>query len=116
LGGDCQAQVTYLATASDNCPGSSILCSPASGSLFPVGTTTVNCTATDAHSHTDVCSFTVTVTDNEPPVAHCPANITTTSSTGADNLSGDCQAQVTFAATATDNCSGSSITCSPASG
>src|SRR5439155_23969388 len=102
--------------ASDNCPGATTSCSPASGSPFAEGTSTVNCTATDAHGHTALCSFTVTVTDNEPPTATCPANITTTTSTGADNVSGDCQAQVNFAASASDNCPGSSISCSPASG
>src|SRR5262249_31276993 len=34
---------------------------PASGSTFPLGTTTVNCTATDAAGNTATCSFTVTV-------------------------------------------------------
>jgi hypothetical protein len=37
-------------------------CTPASGSLFPLGTTTVQCTATDSHGNTATASFTVTVT------------------------------------------------------
>ena len=36
-------------------------CTPASGSLFNVGQTTVSCTATDALQRTDTCSFLVTV-------------------------------------------------------
>lgn len=40
-------------------------CLPASASLFPPGTTTVRCTATDALQATTSCSFTVTVA---PPV------------------------------------------------
>lgn len=36
-------------------------CTPASGSTFPLGSTTVNCTATDASSRTAMCSFTVTL-------------------------------------------------------
>jgi subtilisin-like proprotein convertase family protein len=48
-------------TATDNC-GATVMCSPASGSSFPVGTTTVTCTATDSASNTDSCSFAVTVT------------------------------------------------------
>ena len=36
-------------------------CVPASGSTFPVGTTTVTCTATDAASHSAVVTFTITV-------------------------------------------------------
>ena len=40
-------------------------------SSFPVGTTTVTATATDPSNNTDVCSFTVTVTDDEDPIANC---------------------------------------------
>ncbi len=54
--------VNYPApAATDNCPGVTASCSPASGSTFPVGTTTVTCTATDASGNTATCSFTVTV-------------------------------------------------------
>jgi hypothetical protein len=41
-------------------------CSPASGSPFPIGTTPVTCTATDAKGNVGSASFTVTV--NPPPV------------------------------------------------
>jgi hypothetical protein len=54
--------VTYPApTASDNCPGVTTACNPASGSTFPMGTTTVTCTATDAAGSTATCSFSVSV-------------------------------------------------------
>ena len=67
--GQCGAAVVYPApTASDNCPNVNSQCSPASGSFFPVGTTTVSCTATDASGNTATCAFTVTVNDVEPPV------------------------------------------------
>jgi hypothetical protein len=62
---DCglTAPVTYPApTVSDNCPGATVVCSPASGSVFPEGSTTVTCTATDAAGNSASCSFTVTVT------------------------------------------------------
>src|SRR5574337_427563 len=36
-------------------------CSPESGSPFSLGTTTVNCTASDASSHTAMCAFNVTL-------------------------------------------------------
>jgi lysophospholipase L1-like esterase len=36
-------------------------CTPASTSMFPLGSTTVNCTATDASARTAMCSFTVTL-------------------------------------------------------
>ncbi len=54
--------VTYSPpTASDNCPGVTVACNPLSGANYPVGTTTVTCTATDASSNTATCSFTITV-------------------------------------------------------
>lgn len=53
--------VSFSVTASDSCDSSpSVNCSPASGSGFPVGTTTVNCVATDASGNQSQCSFTVT--------------------------------------------------------
>ncbi len=54
--------VSYsVPAASDNCPGVMVSCNPASTSTFPVGTTTVTCTATDASANTAMCSFSVTV-------------------------------------------------------
>jgi hypothetical protein len=56
------AVVTYPAPmASDNCALQSVICNPPSGSTFPVGTSTVICTATDSSSNTATCSFAVTV-------------------------------------------------------
>ncbi|HYE66014.1 MAG TPA: LamG-like jellyroll fold domain-containing protein [Pyrinomonadaceae bacterium] len=56
------AIVSYPApTATDNNPGVTLQSSPASGSVFPVGTTTVNSVATDAVGNTAACSFNVTV-------------------------------------------------------
>jgi subtilisin-like proprotein convertase family protein len=106
----CGAVVTYAATASDNCPGVSVSYSPASGSFFPVGTTTVTATATDASGNTASCTFTVTVTDAQNPTITCPANIT------KNNDPNQCGAVVTYAATASDNCPGVSVNYSPASG
>jgi lysophospholipase L1-like esterase len=42
-------------------------CVPASGSTFPVGSTTVVCTATDAQSRSDSCTFPVVVEPFVPP-------------------------------------------------
>jgi len=56
------AVATYAApTVSDNCPGVVTLCAPASGSTFPVGSTTVTCTATDAATNATPCTLAVTV-------------------------------------------------------
>lgn len=51
------------ATATDNCGVQSVVrtAGPASGSTFPIGTTTVTYTATDIHGNTSSCNFTVTV-------------------------------------------------------
>jgi len=47
----------------DNCPGATVVCTPPSGSCFPLGTTTVTCTATDTSSNTATCTFKVNVFD-----------------------------------------------------
>jgi hypothetical protein len=54
--------VTFAMPAASSPNGSvTVVCTPASGSVFPIGTTTVNCTATDVANQTATCSFTVTV-------------------------------------------------------
>ena len=55
-------------TATDAVEGPKpVSCSPASGSTFPLGGTTVNCTASDSHGNTSTASFTVTVVDTTKP-------------------------------------------------
>ncbi|KAG2487215.1 hypothetical protein HYH03_014189 [Edaphochlamys debaryana] len=50
-------------SAADNIDGVvAVTCSPASGSKFPVGSTAVTCTATDASGNVGTNSFTVTIT------------------------------------------------------
>jgi len=57
--------VTYPApTATDNCSTPTVTTSHPSGSVFPVGTTTVTVTATDADGNQSTCQFTVTVLYN----------------------------------------------------
>jgi predicted heme/steroid binding protein len=56
------ATVSYTATATDDTdPNMPVDCSPVSGSTFTIGTTTVECTATDSSGNTASGSFTVTV-------------------------------------------------------
>ena len=70
--------VNYPAvTATDSCSSSvTVNSTPASGSVFPIGATTVHATADDGNGHTSTCSFTVTVQYNFagffPPVANLP--------------------------------------------
>lgn len=100
------AVVSYVATATN---GGSVVCSPASGSTFALGTTTVSCTATNA-AGSDTKSFKVNVVDTTAPVLTLPANITT-------EALGPAGAVVTYNASATDTVDGSvSVACTPASG
>src|SRR5439155_497143 len=109
LGGTCSSNVTFVVTATDNCPGVSVVSVPASGSSFAVGTTTVTSTATDAQGNSATCSFTVTVNDVQSPVITCSTNRV------VNVLSGTCSSNVTFVVTATDNCPGVSVVSVPAS-
>jgi hypothetical protein len=101
----CPANITQTATAgscsrsiavpdpgySDNCGVTKLTwfmtgatsASSASGGInkigtktFNVGVTTVTYTAWDAAGNSQACTFTVTVTDNQPPVVSCPADRT----------------------------------------
>jgi hypothetical protein len=59
--------VTFTVTVSDNVGGTvTPSCSHASGSTFPIGTTTVTCTAADDSGNAASGSFTVTVTVGTP--------------------------------------------------
>ena len=63
--GTSQAVNFQAPTVSQGAPPVNTACSPASGSTFPLGDTTVTCTATDAQSRTANCSFTVTLRHRE---------------------------------------------------
>ncbi|UKN03859.1 HYR domain-containing protein [Paracrocinitomix mangrovi] len=114
--GSCGAIVTYtIPVGADNCPGSAtaMTAGQASGTLFPIGTTTVTYQVTDASGNTASCSFNVTVTDNEAPTIACPANITVNTDPGL------CGATVTYTTpVGADNCPGAitSMTAGQASG
>lgn len=110
--GQSGAFVAYTATANDLVDGSvTPTCLPSSGSVFPLGTTTVTCDAMDTRGNkADTAVFHVTVQDTTPPTVTVPANITT-GPTGHDGST------VTFTASATDIVDGSVVpTCTPASG
>jgi len=67
--GECAAAVSWDApTAADNCAVTNVTASHAPGDSFDVGETTVTYTATDAAGNEATASFTVTVSDTEPPV------------------------------------------------
>jgi len=66
-----------------------------SGDVFPVGTTTLEYTATDGGGNTDVCTFTVTVNDTEAPVADVAV---------LADVTAECTVASLTDPTATDNC------------
>lgn len=105
----CGAVVNYPAPgASGDCHG--VSCSPAAGSFFPVGTTTVTCTAASG----ETCSFRVKVEDTQPPTLACPANVTAVATPACPFAS---NVVVTFATpAASDNCAGVTVACTPPSG
>ena len=70
------AAVSYKTSATDNVdPEPTVACTPASGSVLAVGTTSVSCTATDAAGHTTTKAFDALV------VAPSPATVLSSSVT-----------------------------------
>ena len=106
------ATVTYTApTATDAVDGSdSVNCLPASGGVFALGSTIVNCSATDAAGNHASSSFAVVVQDTTPPDLQIPGAMSVVPTDPAGAI-------VTYAATATDLVDGAvSVSCSPDSG
>jgi gliding motility-associated-like protein len=97
--GDCGAIVSWTPpTITDNCTYSYTV-SNDPGDTFPVGTTTVTYTATDGSGNVSVCSFDVTVQDDELPTISCSSNIAS------------CDPLITFAVPVTaDNCGVQTVT------
>ena len=105
------AAVTYSATATDPVdPNPGVACTPAAGSTFPLGTTTVSCTATDAAGNAATGSFTVTVADTTPPTLTVPDALTAEATSAAGSV-------VTYSAAAADTVDPNpGVACIPASG
>lgn len=64
------APVFYEVTATDDSGPVEIFCVPPSGSVFPIGTTMVECTAVDASGNVATCSFPVTLTARFLPTVY----------------------------------------------
>ncbi len=107
----CGAVVSYSAPTTTGSCGV-VTCSPASGSFFPKGTTTVTCTTTTGPG----CSFTVIVQDTQPPAFSdgCPQTINVATAYQCPYATGGL---VNYSPpTATDNCAGVTVACNPPSG
>ncbi|MBA2395441.1 MAG: HYR domain-containing protein, partial [Ktedonobacteraceae bacterium] len=92
------ATITYTVAATDPDDANDQIttnCTPASGSVMPVGTTTVNCSTNDVAGNASTGSFQVVVQDTTAPTLQLPATITV----DATSLQG---ATVNYAVTATD--------------
>ncbi|QXE33812.1 HYR domain-containing protein [Streptomyces sp. GMY02] len=102
--------IEYPASAVDSVDGSvPVTCVPPSGSRFPVGETTVTCTATDSRGNTGRDTAVFTVVDTTAPVVTVEDR--TVEATGPDG------AVVEFPASAVDSVDGSvPVTCVPPSG
>ncbi len=120
--GKAGAVVIYVVTVSDGgSPKSSAVlieaapptatCSPASGSFFPIGTTTVTCIAKDSAGNTSTASFSVAVTDIEKPTITPPATQFVILPTGQSS------GVVTYPVpTVADNSGTVTVSCEPQSG
>ncbi|HEX5504820.1 MAG TPA: HYR domain-containing protein, partial [Thermomicrobiales bacterium] len=109
--GPAGAAVPYTATATDAVDGAvAVACAPASGATFPLGTTTVNCSAGDKAGNTATGSFAVTVRDTTRPTLTVPANMTL-------DATGPAGAPVTYTATASDTVDPRpAVSCAPPNG
>jgi hypothetical protein len=105
------AVVVYTAPGATDIFGATVSCSPASGSTFALGVTTVTCVATDGNGLTSTGTFNVTVADTTAPTLVKPADIT-----GVEATSG-AGATVNFPLPVVSDAVGvASLSCVPASG
>jgi hypothetical protein len=99
------AIITYVATASDAVQGDVVArCTPQSGSRFPVGRTTVDCTAVDDRGNRAEGSFAVNIEKAEPGHIVLPTHMTVEATSTAGAI-------VRFTASA----GGAAVSCSPRS-
>ena len=104
-------QATFIVHGNDAVDGAtSVSCSYASGTTFPLGSTTVSCTSTDSHNNTATATFVIDVVDTTPPAITVPSNIT-------EEATGPAGANVSFSASASDIVDGTvAVVCTPSSG
>jgi len=104
------AVVSFSATANDAVAGAvAVTCNPPSGSTFPIGMTTVNCSASDTAGNTAMGSFHVTVTRISQTISFTTLpNHTYGDADFGVSASSSSGLAVSFTAGATDNCTISS--------
>jgi hypothetical protein len=109
--GPSGAPVAFVATAIHEIDGPlPVVCDHSSGSTFPLGATTVSCSANDSAGHATTGGFTVMVVDTSAPALILPASITAATPNAAGVV-------ISFSASASDAVDGPvAVTCLPASG
>jgi HYR domain len=107
----CGAVATYNAPTPVRTCGT-VVCSPATGSFFPVGTTTVTCKSNN-NAGPELCNFTVTINDTQAPVITCSGDINATAAASCPIATA---VTANFMVTASDNCPGVITVCNPPSG
>jgi outer membrane protein assembly factor BamB len=109
--GTSGASATFAARAHDGVDGPrAVGCLPASGSVLPLGTHTITCSASDLSGNRATAAFTAIVADTTPPALQLPGplSVAATSSTGA---------HVAYTATAHDLVDGAlPVACDPPPG
>jgi hypothetical protein len=100
---------TFQASASDLVDRVEAICRPSSGSTFPLGATTVTCTARDSRNNTGQASFSITVQDTTGPQVSVPSDMTFEASSPAGSVA-------TFQASASDLVDRVEAVCQPPSG
>ncbi len=109
--GQCGAIVNYTdPTFDDDCDGTGLngtmTAGQASGTLFPIGTTTVTYEYTDGNGQSVSASFDVTITDDEFPTITAPSAVNVLANAAGCSATG-----VSLGSpTAADNCSGETVT------
>ena len=111
VAGDCVAAVVFANAAAIDAEDGPIATTqtagPTSGSDFPVGDTDVTFEATDSDGNTVSCTFTVTVIDNEDPVAVCQDITVTLDEFGMASIT-----EADIDGGSTDNCPAFTLTAS----
>jgi hypothetical protein len=107
------ATVGYQVSATDteDDPDPTPSCDPPSGSTFPVGTTTVDCTVTDSGGLSDSASFDVTVVDTTPPFVSVSTAESAAASGWYNAASNDGTAGVTVDVAASDLVGVAEVSC-----
>jgi len=109
-GYDGAAAQFSISASDDHDANPTVGCVPPSGSTFPLGDTTVVCTATDSAHLATSGSFVVHVVDTTPPLLQTPSQLTVDATTSAG-------AGVNLGVSATDIADGNpSLICTPPEG